>query len=128
MKQALLFLLISVGYIITVPEVSAQSAYAGTYDVVLGYTTGAAVGKFGSTLRPGFGLASVSSKGNVRATLYWPSDGQDTLLTGKVGSNGVFRFSSLKARVRLLEDKLGMADFTDPQDNRGFIVVRQKAN
>lgn len=109
-------------------ELRAQSAYAGTYDLILGYTTGPSVGKFGSTLRPGLGLASVSQKGALRATLYWPSDGQFTSLRGTVRNNGVFRFNSLGARLKLVDEKLGLTEFTDPQENRGFVVVRRKGN
>jgi len=127
MKHTALFSFL-VGLLVLTSEARAQSEYAGTYDLILGYTTGVSSGKFGSTLRPGLGLASVSQKGALRATLYWPADGQFTSLRGTVRNNGTFRFTSLGARLKLVDEKLGLAEFTDPQENRGFVVVRRKGN
>jgi hypothetical protein len=112
--------------ILAASSASAQNAYAGTYDVILAYTTGPSIGKFGSTLRPGLGVASVSQNGRLVATLFWPADGTSQRLRGTVRNNGVFRFNTLNARLRLIDDKLGMVEFTDPQENKGFIVIRQK--
>lgn len=127
MKKALLALAVaSSSFILAASPASAENAYAGTYDVILAYTTGPSIGKFGSTLRPGLGVASVSKKGRLVASLFWPADGSTQLLRGTVGNNGVFRFTTLNARLKLVEDKLGMVEFTDPQQNKGFIIVRQK--
>jgi len=125
MKDILLTMVAACG-VLSASSASAQNAYAGTYDVILAYTTGPSIGKFGSTLRPGLGVASVSQSGRLVATLFWPADGSSQPLRGRVRNSGTFRFDSLNARLKLIEDKLGMVEFTDPQENKGFLVVRQK--
>ena len=109
----------------TSQKANAQAAFAGTYGMVGGYSSGFARGLYFQ------GTATATSSGAVAYTAYfpwsgYPTYGKVTSGTGTISAAGRFSFTTrgLVGAVQLLLQKYGLGTFSDSWGGGYFALLR----
>jgi hypothetical protein len=98
----------------------AQSAFAGRYDLLSGYTTGAYFGLFG------YGTATASRAGAVSYTAYYPRLRGSGSGSGRIGPTGVFSLNNrTTGSAQMYGNRVAVGTFRDAYGS-GFFGLRKK--
>ena len=98
----------------------AQSAFAGRYDLLAGYSGGQLVGLFG------YGVASVARSGVASYTAYYAYIDETGRGTGRISSKGVFSMNNgVRGAATIFGRRVAVGNFSDP-GGRGFFAIRKK--
>ena len=88
-------------------KLKAQSAYSGSYSLISGYTTGSAAGLFG------YGTATVTRKGVVAYSCYYPYNGLTGYGSGMINGRGVFSLNNGTSGSAQIYSRSGFGSFAD---------------
>jgi hypothetical protein len=99
---------------------NAQSKFAGSYDLIAGYSRGWPAGLFG------YGVATAARNGNVSYSAYYPYLNITGKGTGKINSKGRFSLNNgTTGSASILSNRVAVGNFRD-SEGRGFFALRKK--
>jgi hypothetical protein len=98
----------------------AQSAYAGSYNSMAGYSSGSYAGYFG------YGITTVSRNGSASYTEYWPASRTSDRGTGRVDANGRFTLTGgVTGSAIIYNNRIAYGSFRD-SSGRGYFAVSRR--
>jgi hypothetical protein len=99
---------------------NAQSQFAGSYDLIAGYSRGWPAGLFG------YGVATAARNGNVSYSSYYAYLKVTGRGTGRMNNRGVFALNNgVTGSARLLGNRVAVGNFRD-SEGRGFFALRKR--
>lgn len=98
----------------------AQRQFAGSYDLLSGYTTGSYNGLFG------YGRATASRAGAVSYTAYYPQLGGSGSGTGRINSRGAFSLNNrTRGSAQMYGNRVAIGTFRDAYGS-GYFGLRKR--
>ena len=107
MRTSLLASAIVITTLFSAGKLKAQSAYAGSYSLISGYTTGSAAGLFG------YGTATVTRRGVVAYSCYYPYNGLTGYGSGIINGRGLFSLNNGTSGRAQIYSRSGFGSFSD---------------
>lgn len=116
-KLLLIAVLLIAGFSVST---QAQSVFAGRYDLLSGYTTGAYFGLFG------YGTATAFRTGAVSYTAYYPRLRGSGTGSGRINSRGAFSLNNrTTGSAQMYGNRVAVGTFRDAYGS-GFFGLRRK--